>query len=320
MPVYPFPSSAGTPWTISVRRPPASPDDYARAHRHFVADEEFPQLIGRDSVLYMRSSYVAIPAFVIRNPAGQKDIRLETRSISLDNYFSYKNGRAVYAAYETDPRWNWRDYSVIRVLDPSTGQDSRISSRSRYFAPDISADGRQIVAVQEATDGACSLHLLDSRTGTVERVIPNPDSLFYTYPKFYTEGKIVSAVRNKMGRMALAVVDSRDGSAVFLTPLSFQTIGFPSIDGDTIWFTASHDGRDQVFAAAGGHLFRMTLPEIDHATGQYEFQAAGEKCAWTDFTAVGYALNVEGRDRAKLEAITDENSGIARSLFNLSIR
>lgn len=281
------------------------PDEYARAHRHFVADEAFPQLTAKDELLYMRSSYKRIPAFMIRDPRG-RDIRLGTRAVSIDNYFSYRNGKAVYAAYESDPRWSWRDYSVIRVLDLSTGEDTKITSRSRYFAPDISADGRQIVAVEESTDGACMLHLLDSHTGAVEQVIPNRDALFYTYPKFRPDGKIVSAVRNTKGEMALAVLDSRDGSAVYLTPFSFQTIGYPSVDRDTIWFTASRDGRDQVFAAAGGRLFKVSLPETDPATGQYAFQASGGKYAWMDFTAVGYALNTTDGGKTRLEPLSDE--------------
>ncbi len=67
-------------------------DEYARAHRHFVADETFPQLIAKQELLYMRSSYKRIPAFMIRDAQGM-DIRLETRAISLDNYFSCRNGK-----------------------------------------------------------------------------------------------------------------------------------------------------------------------------------------------------------------------------------
>ncbi len=287
-------------------RTPDQPDEYARAHRHFVADEEFPQWTDKGGLLYMRSSYKRIPAFVIREPGEQKDLRIDTRAISLDNYFSYKNGLAVYAAYETDPRWNWKDFSVIRVLDASTGEDRRITSRSRYFSPDISGDGRQIVTVQEGTDGSCTLLLLNSRTGAIEQAFPNKDTLFYTYPKFYQEGKIATAVRNTRGEMALALVDSRDGSAAYLTPFSFQTIGMPSIEGDTIWFTGSHEGRDEVFAAAGGHLFRVRLPERDPSTGQYAFQASGSKFTWTDFTAVGYTLNTTDRAQTKLEELSVE--------------
>src|SRR5579859_7536239 len=154
----------------------------ARAH-HFIANQEFPQFIGRDSLLYMRSTYKQIPAFVLRNTANGTDAVIRTRAISLDNYFSFAGRHVVYAAYETDPRWGWRDYSVIRLFDPHTGKDHRLTSRSRYFSPDLSPDGRQIVTVQEAADGSCSLFLLNAANGNVIKQFPNPDKLFYTYPK-----------------------------------------------------------------------------------------------------------------------------------------
>jgi hypothetical protein len=45
----------------------AQTDEYARTHRHFVADEQFPSFIGKDSLVYMRSSYRRNPAFMIRD-------------------------------------------------------------------------------------------------------------------------------------------------------------------------------------------------------------------------------------------------------------
>ncbi|HTI10930.1 MAG TPA: hypothetical protein VL832_20310 [Puia sp.] len=280
--------------------PPAPTDEYARAHRHFVADQQFPQFMGKDSLVYMKSSYRRNPAFMIRDGRPGREKKLKARSISLDYYFSYGGGKIVYAAYETDPRWGWRDYSVLRVLDPATGKDQRITSRSRYFAPDISPDGQHIVAVQESPEGACDLHLLNSATGQLEKVIPNRDSLFYTYPKFFN-GRIVSAVRNPKGEMSLALTDPADGTNSFLLPFSFQTIAFPSIKGDTIWFTASRNGEDRVFGLAGGQLFRLTLPFGNPATGQYGFQAGARQYAWTTFTAVGYKLDTGSRATGRLE-------------------
>ena len=317
------------------------PDAYARAHKHFVADEEFPQLIGRDSLIYMRSSYKRIPAFVIRDLGRGTEKVLVTRAISLDNYFSYHNGKVVYAAYENDARWGWRDYSVIRILDPYTGEDNKITSRSRYFAPDISADGGHIIVVREAASGSCDLLLLNSGTGATEKVIPNTDSLFYTYPKFYTGERILSPVRNTKGQMALALLNIKDGAAEFLTPFSFQTIGMPSVKQDTIWFTASRNGQDRVYGIAGGalsgrgaasdgqgsiaggsstsgaqgslsgtaagaqgwSLFRVRLPYGDPAEGQYAFHAGNGKYAWSTFTAVGYTLDVCDRAHMQVEPL-----------------
>jgi hypothetical protein len=310
--------SSAEPEGILTARPvptsdksPAPADEYARSHKHFVADEQFPSFIGKDSLVYMRSSYRRNPAFMIRDLQSGREKKLRARPVSLDSYFSYSGGdgqhgggKIVYTAYETDPRWNWKDYSVIRVLDPATGKDRRITSRSRYFAPDISADGQHIIAVQESTNGACDLHLLNSLTGRLENVIPNKDSLFYTYPKFYKNGKILSAVRNTKGEMSLALVNTGDGAASFLLPYSYQTIAFPSIKGDTIWFTASRNGEDRVFGLTEDHLFRINLPHGDPATGEYGFQIGeGGRYAWSTFTAVGYKLDTGNSPAVRLEPV-----------------
>jgi len=129
----------------------AAADEYARAHRHFVGDRQFPQIIGQDSLLYLNSSYRRIPAFMIRDQQGRAHT-LRTRAIAIDDYFSYGNNKIAYAAYETDPRWGWRDYSVIRVMDVTTGKDIRLTAKSKYFAPGISPDGQKIVAVQVTTE------------------------------------------------------------------------------------------------------------------------------------------------------------------------
>ncbi|GGA85688.1 hypothetical protein GCM10011511_05900 [Puia dinghuensis] len=280
---------------------------FARARKHFFANEEFPQFLGTDSILYMRSSYKRIPAFVIRDLGSGAETRLRTRSISLDNYFSYRNGRIVYSAYETDPRWGWRDYGVIRLLNLATGEDKRLTVRSRYFAPDISEDGRTIVAVQEATDGSCQLHLLNATDGSLMRPIPNPDGLFYTYPKFYTgDNAIITAVRNRSGEMSLALVDLHDGGTRYLLPFSYQTIGFPSVRADTIWFTASRNDQDRVYGLAGGQLFRVWLPHGDPRTGQYQFQEGpGGQATWNTFTAVGFLADTAGSGSFRLQPIAE---------------
>ena len=288
----------------------AAADRFARAHRHFVADEEFPQFIGSDSLLYMRTTYKQVPAFMMRDLRDGNEYKVRTRAISLDNYFSFNGGLVVYAAYETDPRWGWRDYSVIRVLNPFTGEDRRITSGTRYFAPDISLDASRIVVVMEGTEGQCELRLLDPASGIVVRRIPNPDSLFYTYPKFFSFGRlsassgIVSAVRNRAGEMSMALVDTATGSVHYLLPFSSQTVGYPSVKGDTIWFTASRDGRDRTYALIGRQLFRVGLPHGEPFSGQYEFHAgAGGQAVWNTFTAVGFHADTAFSSSLRFEQV-----------------
>src|SRR5262249_55212971 len=135
--------------------------------KDYVTSYLFPYTVGTDSLLYLKTSYRHRPAFYIKDNNGEH--RLRARDISTDDQFSYRNGKLVYAAYEPDIRWAWRDYSVIKLLDVATGRQQTITHRSKYFTPDISADGSMIAAVQITAAGKSELHILDAKTGKVKQ-------------------------------------------------------------------------------------------------------------------------------------------------------
>ncbi|MBS1600135.1 MAG: hypothetical protein JST75_18050 [Bacteroidetes bacterium] len=279
---------------------------YARGHKHFVADEEFPQFMDRDHIVYVRSSYTEPPAFVIRDIIHQQEKKIITKSVSLDSYFSYKNDKIVYAAYEPDTRWGWRDFNVIRVLDTKTGKDKRITTKSKYFSPDISTDGLHVVAVHVSDDGKTELHIINSRTGAIEKNIRNPDGFYFTYPKFYQENRVVAPVRNQLGQMALGIFDINTGSAEWITCFSMNVIGFPSLQSDTIYFSATRDGLDLLFAFANHRLYRLKSNSMNEPTGNYQLQEGFGRYAWTSFTAVGYKINIADEHKNNLEPISAE--------------
>jgi hypothetical protein len=279
---------------------------HAREHRHFVADEEFPQFIDEGHIVFVSTSYKKIHAFVIRDLVESTEEVIKKRSVSIDNYFSYRNGKIVYAAYESDPRWNWRDYSVIRLLDVKTRKERRLTSRTKYFSPDISADGNHIIVVEMTPDGRNNLHMLNSKTGSIEKTIPNKEQLFYTYPKFYNDRQVIAAVRNKAGEMALGIFNIDDGAAKYLTPFSMNVIGFPSVQHDTIYFNASHNGMDESFATVNDHIYHINLPVANGSAGNYQLQSAGGNYAWTTFTAVGYTMYHTEKSKTGMQEISPD--------------
>ncbi len=255
-------------------------------NRKYVNNYYFPYGVTADSLVYLKSDYRHRPAFYIRDRKGEHKLRV--RDISIDEQFSYRNGKIVYSAYESDPRWYWRDYSVIRVLDLQTGKQTTLSHNTKYFTPDISTSGSKIAAVQTGADGKTELHVLDAAAGQVLNVIRSAGISLFTDPKFIDENSLVSAVRLQDGRMALALVDAQAGSTVRLTPPSFNVIGYPCIKGDHIWFTASYGGNDDLF------VLRLTDKKIfkisNGPQGNYFVNAANEKITWSAFTADGYSL------------------------------
>jgi len=276
---------------------------YARRHKHFVADEEFPQFISSDEIVFVRTSYTQPPAFVIRNINSGINKKIITKAISLDNYFSLRNNKIVYAAYEPDLRWGWRDFSVLRLLDIRTGKEKKLTSRSKYFSPDISEDGKYIVAVRADEEGKTELHMLNSSTGSLEKKMPNPEGLYFTHPRFYNDQQLVIPVRNRLGQMAVGIFDINTGVAEWLTPFSMNVIGFPSVQNDTIYFSSSRNGVDILCAYIHKVLYEVNGQDTHEPTGNYQLQHAYGKYAWTNFTAVGYKIKVASNEQLSFAPI-----------------
>ncbi len=245
----------------------------------------FPYRVDTGSTVYLKTSNQRRPAFFIHDETGEHWIR--NRDISTDDQFSYRNGKIVYAAYQNDKRWRWRDYSVITLLDVDNHQSKIITRRSRYFSPDISASGTKIAAVNISLEGKSEIHLLDQNGKITQRIASSEINLF-TDPKFINEDSLLTAVRLNDGRMALAVADLRTGSLVRITNPSYNVLGFPCIDGDVIYFTASYGGSDQVFALRRSEkkLYQLT----DWPLGNYFVNVKEGKMNWSVLTADGYQL------------------------------
>ncbi len=259
--------------------------------KHFSADREYPAFVNDSTLIYMKSTYDHIPVFIINS--GNIERKIAVRSVSLDTYFAYHDGKIVYAAYRPDLRWNYRDYSELMLLDVNTGKEHRITKNTKYFSPDFSPDGKTIVTVQEGANGKCEIHLINAATGKLISIIPNKENLFYTYPKFYGNDHLIAAIRTKKGKMSLALINIKTGSNKYLLPFSYQPIAFPTIKNDTVYFSATSGIDDRLFALSLKNLklYELTSFNVNGSIGNYEPAVSDSKFAWVGFTAVGYRLN-----------------------------
>jgi hypothetical protein len=267
-------------------------------------DREYPSYIDSSTLIFVKRSYKLSPAFFIRIGTNERKIR--TRDASLDYHFSQRNSKIVYASYRPDIRWGYRDYSELQLLDVVTGKQKTLTTHSKYFSPDISEDGKKIIAVKVEPGGRSSLEVLNAQTGDIISSIPNPENLFYTYPKFYGADKIISAVRNPDGQMSLAQTNINTGSTDYLVPFSYNVIGFPAIWNDTIYFSASHNTEDKLFAYAAKtkELYTLQSKIANEGLGYYQPAVTGNRIAWTTFTANGF--HVTETDKASLQWINIE--------------
>lgn len=254
--------------------------------KSYVTSYYFPYSAGTDSLVYLKASYRQRPVFYVKDKNGEH--RLKARDISIDEQYSYRNGKIVYSAYETDVRWGWRDYGVIKLLDVKTGKQQTLTKKSKYFTPDISSDGSKVVAVQNNNNGSSELHVLNTSDGKVLRRIHSSEIAVFTDPKFIDEDNLVTAVRLRDGMMSLATAEISTGNTIRLTPPSFNVLGYPCVNNGLIYFTANYEGNDDVFALrlSDKKIFRISNGPL----GNYYVNAGNGKITWSAFTAEGYQL------------------------------
>lgn len=284
----------------------------ASATKHFDADREYPAFIDDHTLIYMKSSYDHRPLFVINRDGVEQ--RLSVRSLSLDNYFAYHDGKVVYASYRPDLRWNYRDYSELIILDVNSGEEHRLTKGTKYFSPDFSADGKTIVAVNEGINVKSELHLLNAGNGELISILPNKANLFYTYPKFFGTDQLISAVRTPQGEMTLALIDIKTGENKFLLPLSYQPIGFLNVKKDTVYFSVTTGKDDQLYAlnVSTDKLYRAANIAGNGTIGAYQPASGDGKFAWVGLTAEGFHVNE--KDKKEVQWVPE--TGICCGLFN----
>ena len=262
-------------------------------------DEQYPSFDTEGGLVFVKSGFKQIPEFVAEKQG--KETKLRARDFSIDNYFSYKNGTIVYAASRPDLRWGYRTFNDIRIINAKTGIEKTLTNKKRYFSPDINESGEKIVAVNQSTNGNVNLEILSAKTGKVLEVIANPDQLYYTYPKFFSENKILSAVRNKKGEMSLAII-GLENDTKYLLPFTFNVTGFPVVFNDTIYFSYAFHENDELFSYTLSDNKTWKIETRNNmGVGKYFPAVNDTKIAWSSFTSNG--LRIQTALKSDLEFI-----------------
>lgn len=257
-----------------------------------VVNYKYPYAMGDGAVMVLKSSGNAIPAFYRLQKNGVEE-RISVKNISPDDYYGYNANKLIYAAYHPDSRWGYREFTDITLLDLDTRETRKIFSRKRYFSPDISHDGKKVIAVETDGRGGSQLVQMDDDGKVVNAIVS--DKMVYSHPKFSANDDYAFVpVRNLTGEMALLKYSLTGNASVdTLLPFSNRIIGFPQVQGDTLSFTTTYAGRDESWVIIDGTIPRGPYRLATYVTGIYQACILPEgKIGGSAFTADGYRLGV----------------------------
>lgn len=205
----------------------------------------------------------------------------------------------AWAESAFDTRWFNRDYSIIKTYDFETGEKRQLTTRSRYFSPAPSNNGRWIAAVQISLDGKFNVVVLDEQTGAANKVFPNPDNTNLSQPRWTDDDSSLVLLTLTDKGNGIILLNVNTGAITTLMKETDVPVSRPFARGDYVFFSGGYTGIDNIYAIhiKSGEIFQVTSVRF----GAYfpNVSDDGNKLLFSEYTADGYRLKEMELDAEK---------------------
>jgi hypothetical protein len=211
-----------------------------------------PVSAGKDTIIAVKTSMKKTPSFVLINPEERTEKRIHYPGPMYPYIISHARGRIVWVEYQPDPRWENRNYSVIKILDIKTGSTRRLSARSRYFAASLSPDGAVIAAVENSVENRNSLLLIDAESGAIITSSESPQNAALQRPQWEQGGSeitIISLTEEGEGILSYSV---KEHTWRTLIENGNDDLQSSLLRNDSLFYISSHSGTDNIYLKAPG--------------------------------------------------------------------
>jgi len=268
----------------------------------------FPKYINDTLIVAEYTSMDDITRFVMIGPAGYKQTIATPGFLSSDMFSltikptsnqqvpALKGGKPennyLLAWTETinDPRWEQRNYSVIRIFNRQINKTSSPALKSRYFAPSFSPDGHTLAAVSVDPSYYSSIVLIDAIHGFETATIIGSDSDFYMTPTWSEDGtRIVFTKLDSKGK-SIIMYDIKSQVFTTLLPSTYTEISNPVFANGYVLFNGSYSGIENIYAInlKSYEIFQVISAEF--GANNADLSPDGKKIVYSNYTANGYGL------------------------------
>ncbi|MCF8366827.1 MAG: hypothetical protein K9H16_13650, partial [Bacteroidales bacterium] len=198
------------------------------------------------TIIAEKRAFDDIARFVEIDEKGNEKI-LFTPGYYFSGSLTYAENLVAWTEFAYDPRWENRNFSVVKILDINTGKVRTLGAKTRYFAPSFSNDGKKMAVVEVSENQKYRLVVLDVSNGKRLKIFTSSQNDFYAYPSFSKNDQTV--VATAIGDFGNRIVkfDLQSGKIEYLTDPSFTEISSPVFWGEKIIFIGAYSGINNLF-------------------------------------------------------------------------
>ena len=199
--------------------------------------------------LMIKSGFDHIPQVISIDESGNEALHTVLGFMPENPYnsISYQNNQICWAENSVDPRWRYKNYSVIKMYDLITKEKKQLTKKSKYFSPELNKDASKIIAVEISPLGQYTIVELDATNGQSIKTYSNPRNATILYPTWDNQRNTIISIVQENETHYLAEV-REDGSYSRLTPALPRQLSHPVVYNHNVYFSAAYREVNQVYA------------------------------------------------------------------------
>ncbi len=272
-----------------------------------------PKFVDKN-IIVLHSGRDRIPGFYILDKEGN-----EKKLFDLgyhDSYFNYNKGKMVWTQSKTDIRWKNKTFSELYIYDFKTKSKKKLTSKTKYFSPDINSEGTKILLVNSDELMRYSIEILDSKTGKIIKSIPNPDNIFLSSPKWLSDDEIIAIAQHNQ-KNALMRIEIQTGKMNPLIDYTQNLILRPVVNKNYVFFSGDFTDVRNIFAVdlSTKNIFQVTNSRV--LASHPDVSKDGKYLLYVEQQIRGYdikkiELNKENWRPVTVEEPIDRYKGLAK--------
>ncbi len=259
--------------------------DKAKKHISYIRANQ----LNDSAVFAIRQEFGYPDQFVLLNTKGREK-KVFTPGRYLPESVQVTGDVCVYTVISPDVRWANRNYTETHVYNLTSGQDSVLARKTRWFSPALSPDRNLLAVIENDTRANSCLLISEIKTGNIVfRLIDSTGGSFIT-PRWYPDGRNLAVVLITEQGKSLLKIDYQLKTTQILIPSSFSEIYDPLPLGDTVLYVGGCPDKPEIFAFLANQNKHLQLTKTLYGAAYPSVKPHSDFIVYSVYTANGYRV------------------------------
>ncbi len=203
---------------------------------------DYPMMDG-GKLYYLKKNLDSYWGLYASDSAGERLIH-EFKLTPAFSRVDVKHNKFVYTEIASDSRFQYREYSDVFVYDLGKGKTQRISENGRYYHPQLSPDGDEILAVEANKNSEWELSVLDFKGRKKQQL--NFGQQTVNEAVWKDKNHIYAILQDHEGYKSIAEIELGTKSIRTLMNRTRDNIYALNLSGQKLFFEADLNGKVQI--------------------------------------------------------------------------